>query len=584
MNRSQTSWLVVTAVLGVVCLAMSTTIQRGYALSAFADSTALVLFVVATAIMLKNALATQEQTRSFWILMTAGFGLWLTNQALWSYYEVVLRRDIPDPFSGDVILFLHAVPFMAAIALRPHKIEEHNKLYFSTLNFFLLVIWWMFLYLFIVFPDEYVTLNTPVYGRSYDLLYLGQNLLWLAGLGLVAMGACGAWRKIYWHFFGAGALYTAGSSLMNAAIARNTYYTGSLFDVPYVLSLCWFVWTGLLALQLKPTAGPETAKKSLAAALAPRLAMVAMLSLPVMAFWALRYDTSAPRLRQFRLLVALGAMLVMGVIVFFKQYLLDHELIKLLNETYTRFDNLQQLQTQVVQREKLASLGQMVSGTANEITDPLVAIVNYSEALSNEDSLSSEQSAMARKIGQQAQRTRELVSDLLSFAQEAPTERSPVELGGLLQRAVQMETLRSNVRIQVETRIDANLPRVLGSANQLQQVFVQIISNAVDALEEAGGGSLTVVARREGQEVVLEFSDTGNGMREPERVFDPFYTTKAVGKGTGLGLSAAYGVVMNHNGQITCRNKDDGGALFVVRFPAAGSVATAVLAAAKATS
>src|SRR5262249_62061431 len=118
-------------------------------------------------------------------------------------------------------------------------------------------------------------------------------------------------------------------------------------------------------------------------------------------------------------------------------------------------------------------------------------------------------------------------------------------------------------------RMHQNSPRVLCSANQLQHVFVQIISNAVDALEEAGGGSLTVVARREGLEVVLEFSDTGKGMREPERVFDPFYTTKAVGKGTGLGLSAPYCVVMNNKRQITRPNKDDGGAPFSLRFPAA---------------
>ncbi len=108
-----------------------------------------------------------------------------------------------------------------------------------------------------------------------------------------------------------------------------------------------------------------------------------------------------------------------------------------------------------------------------------------------------------------------------------------------------------------------------GNANQLFQVFVEIIENAMDALEEAGGGLLEIIAHRLGDEALVQFSDTGPGVRDPLLVFDPFYTTKPVGKGTGLGLSAAYGVILDHDGQITCSNKPEGGALFIVRLPAA---------------
>jgi signal transduction histidine kinase len=115
--------------------------------------------------------------------------------------------------------------------------------------------------------------------------------------------------------------------------------------------------------------------------------------------------------------------------------------------------------------------------------------------------------------------------------------------------------------------MDADFSLVQGNANQLFQAFVEIIENAMDALEEAGGGSLEITAQRQGNEAVLQFSDTGPGIREPQRVFDPFYTTKPVGKGTGLGLSAVYGVIQDHGGQITCQNKREGGALFVLRLP-----------------
>ena len=108
--------------------------------------------------------------------------------------------------------------------------------------------------------------------------------------------------------------------------------------------------------------------------------------------------------------------------------------------------------------------------------------------------------------------------------------------------------------------IDRIFPACAANANQLFQVFVEIIENAMDALEEAGGGTLEITAAASIGRVVLQFSDTGPGMRDPQRVFDPFYTTKPVGKGTGLGLSAVYGVIQDHGGQITCRNKPEGGA------------------------
>ena len=120
-----------------------------------------------------------------------------------------------------------------------------------------------------------------------------------------------------------------------------------------------------------------------------------------------------------------------------------------------------------------------------------------------------------------------------------------------------------------------SLPRVLGNSNQLLQAFVQIVENAVDALDTVGGGKLLVSAWRDGDDVVIEFADNGPGLQAPERVFDPFYTTKPVGKGTGLGLSATYGVIQDHKGQITCFNRPERGAAFEVRLPAIAAISAA---------
>lgn len=145
-----------------------------------------------------------------------------------------------------------------------------------------------------------------------------------------------------------------------------------------------------------------------------------------------------------------------------------------------------------------------------------------------------------------------------------------VDLSTLLQRSVQLHQMHSHdLKIHMEVAVDPDLPKVRGDGHQLFHAFVQIVENARDAMEEKGGGVLHVRAQHRQDEVIISFSDTGAGIKEPHRVFDPFYTTKPIGKGTGLGLSAVYGVVQDHHGQITCANKPEGGALFVLRLPVA---------------
>jgi signal transduction histidine kinase len=578
MNMGRNGWLWSAGAFTFLYLVVSLTVPRSFGLTLLGDIAAPALLLLATLQMGANALSSRGQVRTFWILIAIGFAMWAASLAGWSYYELILRRQLPDPYFGDIILFLHAVPLMAAVAVRPHRPQAEGKLYFSTLNLLSLVVWWVFLYAFIVFPDEYIVLNISTYSRSYDLLYLLENLLLVAFFGIAAAASRDLWKKLYWNLFGAAGLYTIASLTINSAIDYGRYYTGSVYDIPLIASLCWFVWAGLIGGRVQPASEPVAANEGRLIALAPRIAMLAILSLPVLGLWAYLFDSSPLPVRRFRLLVALTAILVLGLFVFLKQYLLDHQLVRLLHETHRSFENLQRLQTEVVQKEKLAALGQMVAGAAHEINNPVTAIVGYTDLLSESGSLDPEQLSMTRKIGQQARRTRDLVADLLSFAQQNAAEKSLVDIGSLLQKAIQAERLRLNQRIRVEVKIDRDLPRILGNANQLFQACAEIVHNAADALEEVGGGTFVVAASLQDNEIVLEFSDTGRGLRDPNKVFDPFYTTKPIGKGTGLGLSATYGVVQHHQGHITCYNKPQGGALFIVRLPVAQQVAAAAQA------
>ena len=161
-----------------------------------------------------------------------------------------------------------------------------------------------------------------------------------------------------------------------------------------------------MARELNPVCDAAPPQPNRWLALSPRLAMAAILSLPILAFWSQFVDTAPAPIRGFRLAASLAAMLVLGVFVFWRQYLLDYELIRLLGESHKSFENLKHLQTQLVQKEKLASLGQLVAGAAHEINNPLTAILGYSELLAENHNLDSAQVSMAKKIGQQARRTR----------------------------------------------------------------------------------------------------------------------------------------------------------------------------------
>ncbi|HTA22199.1 MAG TPA: HAMP domain-containing sensor histidine kinase [Terriglobales bacterium] len=572
MTWKKHAWAVFTAGLILTCTAAAFNFPHGHFLTAFGDVTQFLLVAFAAILMVSNAVCSQGQTRGFWLLMAAGCCLWATSLGAWTYFEVLRRREVPEPFFGDVILFIHIVPFMAAVALRPHRPPEEKKLYFSTLNFLMLLIWWLFLYAFAVFPNQYVVLNSTTYNQNYDLLYLFENLVLLVVLGLLTTNVQGPWKKVYWNFFIAAGLYTWSSESINAAITRGQYYTGSWYDIPLVTSMCWLIFAGLMARDLKPVQQTSASPSSKWLALSPRLAMLAILSLPVMGFWSQFRDPSAPLIRLFRLLVTLAAMLVLGGFVFLRQYVLDRELMRLLEESRLSLESLKRLQTQLVQKEKLASLGQLVSGAAHEINNPVAAILGYSELLASNQDLNPAQVTMAQKIGQQARRTRDLLSGLLSFAQQAPAEKMLVEVGPMLQRALQMKMLQMETKgIRVHSTIAPNLPRIWGNPNQLMQCCLEIIGNSMDAQQQTAGGTLWVNAKCEDNNVVLTFSDSGPGIREPERVFDPFYTTKPVGKGTGLGLSATYGVVQDHGGQIGCHNRPEGGAVFILRLPVAGS-------------
>jgi signal transduction histidine kinase len=574
-------WFALACGITLVFAAVSLTLSRGRALTAIFDVGYLLLILTVAVTMLANAWSDQGAKRRFWSLMAAGCILWASHQAGWVYYEVLRHADVPDPWVMDVFLFLHLIPMIAAVGLRPHRTEGEPRLRVGALDFLLLLVWWVFLYGFIVFPSQYVSANFAEYDRNYCSLYLAESGVLVLVLAITTRGALSGWKIVYLNLLGASFLYAVLSGEENLALTNGGYYTGCLYDVPLIGAVSWMAATALTSRRWQPEAAPGKGDDKWGSVVW-RLATLAILSLPAIGLWAFLWDTSPPPARTFRLFAVLAAMLVLGVFVFVRQYLQDQALIHLLDNSRRTFENEQRLQSHLVQREKLAALGELVAGAAHEIDHPLTAIMESSEKLWSNQRLTSEQDALVRKIVSHSQRTRDLVSNLLSFAQQSSGEKAMVNLGMLLQRSVQMRDLRQHDhKIRIEIAIDPKLPTVWGDGHQLFQAFVQIVENALDALEESGGGLLRVSAEHQGEEIIVQFSDSGPGVKEPHRVFDPFYTTKPIGKGTGLGLSAVYGVVQDHQGQIMCHNKTEGGAVFVLRLPVTAQNSNQALAAAR---
>ena len=246
------------------------------------------------------------------------------------------------------------------------------------------------------------------------------------------------------------------------------------------------------------------------------------------------------------------------------------EKVRLYEETCKAYEDLRRTQEQLLQSEKMSAVGQLIAGVAHELNNPLTAILGYAQLLESEG-LNERAQDYVGKMFKQAQRTHRVVQNLLSFARQRKPERSEVDIRKVLEETLTLRDYDLKInKIVVEKDLGAEAAVVVADPHQLEQVFLNIINNAVDAVLEAGGsGKLKIRVYSEKGAVCTQFTDDGPGIKDPKRIFDPFYTTKNVGKGTGLGLSICYGIVKEHGGDITAHNAPEGGAVIEVRLPMA---------------
>ncbi len=568
-------WLFVLAVYAGISLSHA---RGSPTLVAFGDVVQSIVPLIANAGLLLNAGTPYWRRNTFWMLIALSCTLWMIGQFQWTYYEVYLHKPLPGMYPGDILFFLRGIPLMAALTLEPHRKRGEVRARLGYLDFALLLTWWTFVYVFFVLPWIYATPTLAQYNHNFNLITNTQNSVTVLGFILLWLRSQGAWKKVYFHLLGASATYMLAALVVDVQNDVGLYYTGSLYDLPLISSFFWFALAGLIAYlnraRLDAAQPQESSDSGDDSALSvhgwsSRLAMAAVISLPLLALYSLRADQGEPSVRDFRLVTTMLAALPLAGLIFVRSHFAEVDRARLLVKSEQALENLKRLQAQLVQTEKLVSLGQLAAGAAHEINNPLAAILGFSDLLADDESLPPKVRSTASKIREQARRTKTLVGNLLSFARQVPPERTLLDINTVVSNAVQLRALdlRSSTT-RIELQLESVLPGVRGDGNQLMQVFFNLISNAIDAMEAHRGGVLTIKTMRDRGNVVILFSDTGAGIKEPQRVFDPFYTTKPVGKGTGLGLSICFGIVQEHNGKILCYNRQEGGAVFRVELSA----------------
>jgi signal transduction histidine kinase len=561
LNKYYKFWTAAVAACLAALVVAAFLVRQSFRLTALSDVIQCLLLFSGTISLIPQAVRARGRLRLFWTLMATGIAFWFSYQLLWTYFEVWLRTDVPDLYAGDMILFLHIVPLMAALALRPHAPQDEYAARLRRLDFALLMVWWGYLYVLIVIPWQYVVPDITPYDNNLNSLYLVEKMALLSALFIAWLGSKGGWRTFYANLFGACFIYAGSSYMANWALSRHTYYSGSLYDIPLAISMAWITVIGLWTRQREPQAGVRSTSTSHGVWLA-RLGMIAAFSLPLFAAWALLDAAVPPRIRSFRLVLTLAAALLMGIMVFVRQRLLDGELLRLLTHSRESFANLKRLQVQITESEKLASIGQMVGGAAHELNNPITAMLGYSDLLVLSKPLTPEQSDLAARIGQHARRTKSLVASLLSFAKPSTAAIATVDLNTLLRTAVKLAQPQwQALQIEVRTELPHELLLVRGDSNQLLQVCAQIINDALHAMDQLKSRTLTITAQQKDGVAVVNVSNAAFAIEVKDTAF------MSAESFSGLGLGACQGILRQHHGRILYLQDPNAGIAIRVELP-----------------
>jgi len=316
--------LVVAAVLIAVLAAGCLLLPRGLARIAISDIGGGLLMLISLVAFAMLGLSTKGRMRWFWMLQAAGWALWFSDQMVWVFYDLALRQKMPPMHPADALLFFAGAPMMAGLLLRPHREPTARSARLGALDFLLLLLWWLYLYVSLVMSWQYISPNLDGYDRNFDLLSLMETVLLVAVATIFWFQTSGKWRKFYAVFWAAVVFNGIWFFVLNHAIEKNVYFTGSWYDIPYSGSFAIFTVAAVMGQGLTPV--PETAADDSYNSWMANLAMLGVLSLPIFAIYALIDPRLLQSVAHFRVLVTLVTMFLMAFLLFIQHRRLNLEL------------------------------------------------------------------------------------------------------------------------------------------------------------------------------------------------------------------------------------------------------------------
>jgi signal transduction histidine kinase/ActR/RegA family two-component response regulator len=517
------------------------------------------------------------QVRVFWNLNAVHALMWAAGQVVWTYLDL-FGGGVPVISPTDPLFFISSIPLAAALYGRPERDRPRWLFDIVLLDLVLIALFSAFVYIYFVVTIAVTDGREDLYNDNLTQLLNARNLLlalWATWVWRTAGSP--VWRRMLGVYAVGLSITFIGGIVYDAADRVGTYVPGALWDISFMAPYVVLLLAAAIAYDNKLFEPEEEAPALARLPVVSMIAITLLIAIPSIDEIARRLLDVSPATEQLRTRIALATLIPFGIVVVVREFLSRRALLKAGQElTATRH--------QLVQREKLAAVGQLVSGVAHELNNPLQGVLGYAELM-----LASKPAAQdteeLRAIRDNANRAAGIVRNLLTFAGRTNSARGWQQINRVVRDAIaaRESALQSSGTDLVLDAAD-RLPLVYIDAARLEDVITNLIQNAEAAIaarregkslsrgvpeRAAGEIKISTQLQPDPDRILVQVSDNGSGLKEDDllRVFDPFFTTREVGQGTGLGLSVCYGIVREHGGQILARNRDEGGAVFTIELP-----------------
>lgn len=549
----------------------------GQRLVALGDIAQLVPPLAYGALTLWLARRSRGQVRVFWNLNAVHGFMWAIGQVVWTYLDL-FGGGVPVISPTDPLFFISSIPLAAALYGRPEHDRPRWLFDIVLLDLVLIALFSAFIYIYFVVTIAVTDGREDLYNDNLTQLLNARNLLlalWATWVWRTA--ASPSWRKMLGVYAAGLAVAFAGGVVYDAVDRAGTYVPGGLWDVAFMAPYVLMAMAAATAYDARLFEPEEAAPALSRLPMVSLIAITLLIAIPTIDEIARRLLVVSPATESLRTRVALAMMIPFGIVVVVREFLSRRALIRAGQDLATT-------RQQLVQHEKLAAVGQLVSGVAHELNNPLQGVLGYAELMLATKPAALETEEL-RAIRDNANRAAGIVRNLLTFAGRNTTARGWQQINRIVRDAIatreaQLQAAGIDLLFEAADR----LPLVYVDHTRLEDVIVNLILNAEAAIaSRRDGKALTsqVPARARGEiriltrmepdpdRIFVEVSDNGSGLKTEDltRVFDPFFTTREVGQGTGLGLSVCYGIIREHGGQITARNGEAGGAVFTIELP-----------------